>query len=114
MMWPASNKQQLGWDCSVPTTQPETLRRPSKAVTSPHRLGRAIRQARTELGWTQAELANRTGVARAQISAIETARANPKAATLIELLRALDCEIEIHPVDRSQFNLDDHLNQHVR
>ncbi|MCQ3806718.1 MAG: helix-turn-helix domain-containing protein [Acidimicrobiia bacterium] len=60
----------------MPTTQPEPLRRPSTAVTSPHRLGRAIRQARTELGWTRAELANRTGVARAQISAIETARGN--------------------------------------
>lgn len=54
-------------------------------------------------------MSEKSGVARPQISAIESARANPKASTLIALLRSLDCEMEIHPVDRSTFRLDDHL-----
>lgn len=86
-------------------------RRPSRAITSGPRLGQAIRQARKELGWTQAELSERSGVARPQISAIESARADPKASTLIALLRSLDCEMEVHPVDRTQFRLDDHLKE---
>jgi len=48
-------------------------------------------------------------VARPQISAIESARTDPKASTLIALLRSLDCEMAVHPVDRTQFRLDDHL-----
>lgn len=84
-------------------------RRPSRAITSGPRLGQAIRQARNGLGWTQAELSERSGVARPQISAIESARADPKASTLIALLRSLDCEMEVHPVDRTKFRLDDHL-----
>jgi len=72
-------------------------------------LGQAIRQARKELGWTQAELSKKSGVARPQISAIESARADPKASTLIALLRSLDCEMEVHPVDHTRFRLEDHL-----
>ena len=87
----------------------DTTRRASRAVTSGPRLGQAIRQARKELGWSQAELSERSGVARPQISAIESARADPKASTVIALLRSLDCEMEVHPVDRSQFRLEDHL-----
>ena len=86
-------------------------RRPSRAITSVPRLGHAIRQARKELGWTQAELSERSGVARPQISAIESAKTDPKASTLIALLRSLDCEMEVHPVDRTQFRLDDHLKE---
>ncbi len=87
----------------------DTARRASRAVTSGPRLGQAIRHARKELGWSQAELSERSGVARPQISAIESAKADPKASTVIALLRSLDCEMEVHPVDRSQFRLEDHL-----
>lgn len=105
----------MRYECRVGTTEQGqggeggVSRRPSRAITSGPRLGRAIRQARKELGWTQAELSERSGVARPQISAIESARADPKASTLIALLRSLDCEMEVHPVDRTQFRLDDYL-----
>ncbi|MXW42078.1 MAG: helix-turn-helix transcriptional regulator [Acidimicrobiia bacterium] len=105
----------MRYDCSVKTTDQGLeggtgmRRHPSRAITSGPRLGQAIRQARNELGWTQAELSVRSGVARPQISAIESARADPKASTLIALLRSLDCEMEMHPVDHTRFRLDDHL-----
>lgn len=86
-------------------------RRSSRAVTSGPLLGRAIRQARQELGWSQAELSEKSGVSRPQISAIESARTDPKASTLIALLRSLDSELEVHPVDHTQFRLDDHLRK---
>lgn len=108
---------QIRYDCSVKTTeqgQGEEIgisRCPSRAITSIPRLGKAIRQARRELGWTQGELSDRSGVSRPQISAIESASTDPKASTLIALLRSLDFEMELHPVDRNQFRLDDHLKK---
>lgn len=48
-------------------------------------------------------------MARSQISAIESAKADPKASTLIALLRCLDCEMAVHPIDPSQFRLENHL-----
>ncbi|MCY4193832.1 MAG: helix-turn-helix transcriptional regulator [bacterium] len=97
-----ATEKRLGGDAEIG-------RRPSRAITSGPRLGQAIRQARKELGWTQAELYKKSGVARPQISAIESARADPKASTLIALLRSLDCEMEVHPVDHTRFRLEDHL-----
>lgn len=91
------------------TTKP--ARRPQTRLSSAARLGAALRQARRELDWTQAELSARSGIARPQISAIESARADVKASTLLKLLRTLDCELSIHPVDRSAFQLDDHLSR---
>lgn len=88
-----------------------SVRRVQLGLSSLARLGAALRQARKELGWTQTELSDRSGVSRPQISAIESARADPKASTLIALLRSLDCEMEVHPVDRTQFRLDDHLKE---
>ena len=89
----------------------QTVRHPKTGLTTAARLGAAIRQARRELGWTQAELSDKSGVARPQISAIESARTDIKASTLLKLLRTLDCDLAIHPVDRSVFQLDDHLER---
>lgn len=50
-------------------------------------------------------------MSRPQISAIESASTDPKASTLIALLRSLNFEMELHPVDRNQFRLDDHLKK---
>ncbi len=101
--------------CSVKATKNRLksadwpVRRATCAITTGPRLGQAIRQARKELGWTQVELSEKSGVARPQISAIESAKTDPKASTLIALLRSLDCEMAVHPVDHSRFRLEDHL-----
>lgn len=51
----------------------------------------ARRRAR---GWTQAEVAARTGLSRAAVSAIETGRVVPSTAAALSLARAFGCRVE--------------------
>jgi len=53
------------------------------------RLGGSIRARRTELGWTQSDLAERSGVPQADISRIENERLDARWSTLQRLLSAL-------------------------
>jgi len=52
-------------------------------------LGDSIRARRTELGWTQSDLASRSGVPQADISRIENDRLDARWSTLQRLLTAL-------------------------
>jgi molybdate-binding protein/transcriptional regulator with XRE-family HTH domain len=52
---------------------------------------RIRRQAR---GWSQQALADRAGIARASVSAIEIDRLVPSTAAALALARALDCQVE--------------------
>jgi predicted transcriptional regulator len=52
-------------------------------------LGGSIRARRIELGWTQSNLAERSGVAQADISRIENDRLDARWSTLQRLLTAL-------------------------
>lgn len=51
--------------------------------------GSSMRERRIELGWTQAELAKRTGVPQADISRIENGHLDARWSTLQRLLAAL-------------------------
>lgn len=53
------------------------------------RPGDSIRERRIELGWTQAELAERTGVSQADISRLETGRLDARWSTIQRLSAAL-------------------------
>jgi molybdate-binding protein/transcriptional regulator with XRE-family HTH domain len=53
-----------------------------------------LRDRRTRLGWSQEELARRSGLSRAGISAIETERLIPSAAAALALAVALECRVE--------------------
>ncbi len=53
-----------------------------------------VREHRTRRGWSQDELARRTGLSRAGISAIETDRLVPSAAAALALAEALECRVE--------------------
>lgn len=53
------------------------------------RLGGSIRARRIEFGWTQSELADRSGVPQADISRIENDRLDARWSTLQRLLTAL-------------------------
>lgn len=53
-----------------------------------------MREARGNAGWTQAELARRAGLSRAQVSAIETGRSVPSVAAALALGRALATSVE--------------------
>ena len=83
------------------------VRRVQLGLSSAAQLGAALRQARKELGWNQAELSDRSGVSRPQISAVESARADLKASTLLKLLKALDCDLAIHPIDLSLIHISE-------
>src|SRR5262245_63914136 len=53
-----------------------------------------VRASRIRLGWSQEELARRSGLSRAGISAIETGRLVPSAAAALALAAALGCRVE--------------------
>jgi molybdate-binding protein/DNA-binding XRE family transcriptional regulator len=57
-------------------------------------LANRVREHRTRLGWSQEELARRTGLSRAGVSAIETDRLVPSCAAALALGRALSCRVE--------------------
>jgi transcriptional regulator with XRE-family HTH domain len=59
--------------------------------------GRVLRQAREVKGWSQRELAARSGVTQANISKIETGQVDPQLSTLVELARFLDLEVTLAP-----------------
>jgi transcriptional regulator with XRE-family HTH domain len=54
------------------------------------RFGANVRAARLERGWTQEDLAHKTGLASVQVSRIERGRREVRLTTLLRLLRALD------------------------
>ncbi len=56
----------------------------------PQRFGRNVRAARLARGWTQEELAERTGLAAVQVSRIERGVREVRLTTLTRLLAALE------------------------
>ncbi|WP_117208938.1 helix-turn-helix transcriptional regulator [Allorhizocola rhizosphaerae] len=60
-----------------------------------------ITDLRTERGWTQAELAQRIGVSRQTINAIETGKFDPSLPTAFRLAKLFDLKIE-------EIFIDDH------
>ncbi len=53
-----------------------------------------VRDHRLRLGWSQEDLARRSGLSRAGISAIETERLIPSASSALALAAALGCKVE--------------------
>ncbi len=62
----------------------------AKTTVTPHPLARH----RGSRGWSQAQLARRTGIPRTSVSAIECERLVPSVATALALARALECTVE--------------------
>ncbi len=60
-----------------------------------------VKAARLARGWSQDELAHRSGLSRSGISAIEIERLVPSAAAALALAKALHCRVE------DLFSLDD-------
>lgn len=57
------------------------------------RLGRNVQRLRREKGWSQEELAERTGLHRTYVSGIERGIRNPTTTVLEQLARGLGCSI---------------------
>jgi len=62
-------------------------------MTSPSLLNE-VRNFRDRRDWTQEDLAQRTGLSRPEISAIETSRLVPSASAALALARAFGCAVE--------------------
>lgn len=54
----------------------------------------SVKQRRQERGWSQAELAERAGISRAAVSAIEIERLVPAVTAAMSLARVLGCSVE--------------------
>ena len=65
-------------------------------------LGQALRKLRTELGWSQSELALRAQMDRNYLSLIEMGRNSPSVRMLMRLCRALNVDAAdvLHDVQR--------------
>lgn len=74
---------------------------------SPKQLGNIIHRARKQRGMTQTELANRTGLRQALISAIETGHDGTKMSTIYTLFAALDLELMVGTRSGSTKNIED-------
>ncbi len=64
------------------------------ATASPGNPSNEVRRLRLERGWTQRELADRSGVSRAEVSAVENARLSPSIAAGLALAGALGRTVE--------------------
>src|SRR5262245_46830207 len=53
-----------------------------------------VQERRAASGWSQAELARRSGLSRAAVSAIETHRAVPSTAAALALAATFGCRVE--------------------
>ena len=58
------------------------------------RLGNRLKEARSEAGLTQAELAVRAGVSRKTINTVENGVFVPSTVLALALARALNCSVE--------------------
>lgn len=64
-------------------------------IVSVNDLAASVRQARRKLGWTQAELAERSGVSRDWIIGLERAKPSQEIALVLRTLKALDLNLSV-------------------
>lgn len=63
-------------------------------MATAHTKSNQVRAQRLARGWSQEELAERSGISRAGISAIEGQRLTPSVGTALSLARVLECSVE--------------------
>lgn len=84
-------------------SDPKAFRR-RKLVSAPL-LGRALRDRRRHLGWTQTELARRAGVSRPWISEVENGKPTVQLDRLLQVVSALDLDLALHQKTR-EFDME--------
>ena len=77
--------------------QKEEYREAEEELRLAFAFGNAILRARLERGWSQAELAQRSGTKQANISRIEAGLANPTLNLVHRLCQVLDIEVQFSP-----------------
>lgn len=68
---------------------------------SPQQLGSVLRRYRKKAGYTQTDVASRTQLRQATISALENGEPGTQLKTLTEVLAALDLELIVQPRRKS-------------
>lgn len=71
------------------------IRREYEALQTEHAVNQAMIDARQKSGMTQKELAERTGIAQADISKLEHGNANPSIRTLQRLAKGMGMVLKI-------------------
>ena len=74
-------------------------------------LGQNIRRFRRDKGWTQLQLAERTGIKMGHISRLEQDDGDPKLSTLYKLMQAFSCSPDSLMMDTARVNADAVLKQ---
>ncbi len=82
-----------------------------RPIRTPREMGLAIRRARSDRGWTQAELADRAQVGRQWLSEIEGGKRTAELGRVLAVLEVLQLAITLtpEPVSRGKVDLDDLL-----
>lgn len=88
-------------------------------IVSVRDLSVCIKQARKNCGWTQAELAEKSGVSRDWIIGLESAKSSVELGLVLRTLKALNLPLSIdlcrdHGKSVEGIDLDDVLNQPSR
>jgi transcriptional regulator with XRE-family HTH domain len=78
------------------------MRREMTVERIPEVVGRTVRAARSDRGWTLDQLAERSGVSRRMIVNVEAGSSNASIATLLRLARALNVSLAELVADESQ------------
>lgn len=74
-------------------------------------LGQNIRRMRRDKGWTQSQLADRTGIKINHISKLEQDASDPKLTTLYKLMQAFSCSPDSLLMDLNRVTTDAILKQ---
>jgi transcriptional regulator with XRE-family HTH domain len=74
-------------------------------------LGQNIRRFRRDKGWTQLQLAERTGIKVGHISKLEQDEGDPKLSTLYKLMQAFSCSPDALLMDTARVKTDAVLKQ---
>lgn len=78
-----------------------------RALRTPHEVGLAVRRARSDRAWTQAELATRAGVGRQWLSQLESGKQTAELGRVCAVLEALDLAIVLtQPENDRSIDLD--------
>ena len=82
-------------------------------IDRPAALGRAIRDRRRALGFTQTDLAAAAGVSRRWILDLEAGRTTAQLSLILRVLAELELVLDVRPVNRLRsietVDLDEHL-----
>ena len=70
-----------------------------------------VRELRTERGWTQVDLADRVGVSRQSVIAIETGKFDPRLSLAFELAELCDLRVDVVFIPSTPARSDRKLRQ---